>query len=165
MQFADFVLALHILGAVVGFGVVFAYPVLFAAAARMDPTVMPWLLRTRQRVGRVLVNPGLTLLVAAGVYLAADEHQWSSFYVQWGIAAALVIGAVEGALVIPRAGRLAELAERDLAATEVPTGGRRVSAQWSPEYASGYRLLAGAGALLGLIVAVTVFVMATHAGS
>lgn len=163
-SFSDFVLAVHILAAVIAFGVVFAYPLLFAAAGRLDPNVTPWLLRARQRVGRFLVNPALLVLVVAGIYLAADLHQWKYFYVQWGIAAALVIGGVEGALIIPRAGRLAAVAERDLAATGVPAGGRRVSAQWSPEYLSGQRLLRIGGVLIELIVVITVFLMATHAG-
>src|ERR1700684_2325173 len=63
VAFSDFVLAIHILAAVVGFGIVFAFPVLLAAAARMDPSVMPWLLRARQQVGRYLVNPGLLVLL------------------------------------------------------------------------------------------------------
>ncbi len=162
--FSDFILAIHILAVVIGFGVVFAYPLLLAAAARTDPDVTPWLLRTRRRIGRLLVNPGLTVVLLAGIYLATDLHQWSHFYVQWGVAAVVMIGGVEGSFIIPRAGRLAELAERDLAATAVAAGGRRASATWSDEYASGARQLVRASALLQLIVLVTVFLMATHAG-
>ena len=40
-----------------------------------------------------------------------------------------------------RAGRLATLAERDLAATAVPAGGRRTSATWSAEYTAGVAAL------------------------
>ena len=74
---SDLVLAVHILAVVIGFGVLFAYPMLLTAAARMDPSVTPWLLRARQRLGRVLVNPGLLVILLAGIYLASDEHQWS----------------------------------------------------------------------------------------
>jgi uncharacterized membrane protein len=162
--FSDFVLALHILAVVIGFGVVFAFPIMFAAVARRDPTATPGLLRARQQVGRYLVNPGLLVVLLAGIYLASDEHQWKYFYVQWGIAAVVVIGAVEGALITRRSGRLAELAERDLAATAVPAGGQRVSARWSPEYARGQRMLSIGATVIQLIVVITVFVMATHAG-
>src|ERR1700761_2277751 len=159
VAFPDFILAVHILGAVIGFGVVFAFPVLFGAATRTDPGVIPWLLRARCSIGRYLVNPGLTVVVLAGIYLASDEHQWSKFYVGWGVVAALVIGAIEGSYVIRRAGSLAELAERDLAATAVPGGGRRTSATWSPEYATVVRRFSAAGNVTGLIVIVTVFLM------
>jgi hypothetical protein len=165
VTFANFILAVHILGAIIGFGVVFAFPVLFAVAGRTDPGVIPWLLRARQSVGRYLVNPGLLVVILAGIYLASDEHQWSDFYVGWGIIAAIVIGAIEGAVVIRRAGGLATLAERDLAATAVPAGGRRTSATWSPEYAAGLRRFSAAWNVMALIVVVTVFLMATHAGA
>jgi hypothetical protein len=165
VAFPDLILAVHILGAVVGFGVVFAYPVLFAVAARTDPGVIPWLWRARRQVGRYVVNPGLLVVVLAGLYLAGDEHVWSSFFVGWGIAAAIVIGGVEGVIIIPRSGKLATLAERDLATTSVPAGGQRMSATWSPEYAAGARTLSRAGWLMQLIVVVTVFIMAAHAGA
>ena len=164
VAFADFILAIHILAVVVGFGVLFAFPVLFASASRLDPTVLPWLLRARQRVGRFLVNPGLLVLLLAGIYLASDLHQWSYFYVQWGVAAVIVLGAIEGALIIRRAGTLAATAERDLAASGVAAGGQRLSAQWSPEYARDQRVLQIGTTLFQLIVVITVFLMATHAG-
>ena len=164
VAFSDFVLAVHILAAVIGFGVVFAFPVLLASAAHLDPGVLPWLLRARQRIGRYIVNPGLLVLLLAGIFLASDEHQWKFFYVQWGIAAVIVIGGLEGSLITRRSGRLADLAERDLAATGVPSGGQRVSAQWSEDYLRGQRLLTIGGTLIQVIVVITVFLMATHAG-
>jgi hypothetical protein len=164
VAFSDLVLGLHIAAALVGFGAVFVYPLLFSFAGRRDPHVMPFLLRSRQQVGRYLVNPGLLLVVLGGIYLATDEHQWSHFYVGWGIIAALVIGAIEGAVVIPRSNRLAAVAERDLSSTAVAAGGQRVSAQWSVEYTRGWRVLWLSGVLVELIVVITVFLMATHAG-
>jgi len=163
--FPDVILAVHILGAVIGFGTAFAFPVLFTAASRSDPEVIPWLLRARQRVGRLLVNPGLLVVVLAGVYLASDEHQWGNFYVDWGIAAAVALGALERSLIIRPAIRLASLAERDLAATAVPAAGQRTSAKWGSEYnAELPRFLLAANAMAG-IVALTVFFMATHLGA
>ncbi len=161
----DFILAVHILGVIVGFGSVFAFPVLFAGAARTDPAMIPWLLRARQRVGRYLVNPGLLVVLLAGIYLASDEHQWSNFYVGWGIIAAIVLGALEGSFIIRPAAHLAELAERDLAATAMPAGGQRTSATWSSEYTAALRRFSLAGNAMALIVVVTVFLMATHAGA
>jgi hypothetical protein len=121
VAFANFVLAIHILGVVIGFGATFAYPLIFAAARRADPSVMPWLWSLLQRIDRYLINPGLGVVVLAGIYLASSEHHWGSFFVSWGIGGAIVIGAAVGSFTIPRYGRLAELAERDLAA--VPAGG------------------------------------------
>jgi hypothetical protein len=164
VAFSDFVLAVHILAAVIGFGVVFAFPLMVSTAARHEPAMLPGLLRARQRVGRFLINPGLLVLLLAGIYLASDLHQWSYFYVQWGVAAVIALGAIEGALVIRRAGTLAATADRDLAASGVAAGGQRLSAQWSPEYARDQRVLQIGTTLFQLIVVITVFLMATHAG-
>ena len=165
ITFTDFVLAIHILAVVIGFGGVFAFPLLFGAAARAEPSAIPVLLRARQNLGRYLINPGLLVVVLAGIYLASKEHQWSSFYVGLGIIAALVLGAIEGSVVIRAAGRLAAIAERDLAATAVPAGGQRISATWSGEYAALFTRFTLAGNAMAAIVVLTVFFMATHLGA
>lgn len=161
--FSDYIVGVHVIAVIVAFGSVFAFPLMFAAAGRGEPSVIPWLLETRRRVGRYLVNPGLLVVVLAGVYLASDDHYWKSFFVAWGIAASLAIGAIEGALIIPRAGRLAAIARRDIESATVPAGGTRASATWSPEYLQGYRTLAVAGLAIQAIVVVTVVLMAVDA--
>ena len=158
--FTDFVLAFHILGVVVAFGATFAYPLIFAAARRADPRVMPWLFSVMQRIDRLIVNPGLALVLVAGIVLASKEHLWSEFFVQWGIAAVVVIGAGVGAFMIPREGKLARVAQRDLEAAPAAGGG---GSPWSADYDKLFRQVAIGGAVLDLIVVVTIFLMATHA--
>jgi uncharacterized membrane protein len=165
ITFTQVVLAVHILAVVIAFGGVFAFPLMFGVAVRSNPEVIPWLLRTRQQVGRFLINPGLLFVVLAGIYLASKEHQWSNFYVGWGVIAALVLGALEGSFVIRPAGRLAAIAERDLAATAVAGGGQRTSAEWSPDYTATLRRFTFAGNAMVAIVVLTVFFMATHLGA
>ena len=143
----------------------FAFPLLFGAAARTDPQVIPWLLRARQQVGRYLINPGLLFVVLAGIYLASKEHQWSSFYVGWGIIAAIVLGALEGSFDHParraarRPGRARPRRHRG--------PGRRAAhqRQWSPEYTATLRRFTLAGNAMAAIVVLTVFFMATHLGA
>ena len=116
VAFSDFILAIHILAVVIGFGATFAYPVIFAAARRADPRVMPYLWGTLRRIDRYVVNPGLLVVLLAGIYLAAHEHRFGAFFVQWGFAAVIVIGGVVGSYMIPREGKLAALAESEVAA-------------------------------------------------
>jgi uncharacterized membrane protein len=158
--FTDYVLAVHILGVVIAFGATFAYPVIFASARRADPSVMPWLFSVMQRIDRFIVNPGLTLVLIAGIVLASKFHVWSEFYVQWGLASVVVIGAGVGAFMIPREGKLAKVAQRDLEAAPVGGGG---GSPWSPEYDKLLRQVSVGGLVLDLIVIVTIFLMATHA--
>ncbi len=135
---------MHILAVVVAFGATFAYPLIFATARRADPSVMPWLFSLMQRIDRFIVNPGLGVVLVAGIVLASEEHRWGDFFVQWGVGAVVVIGALVGAFMIPREGRLAEAAARDLAASPGGPGGRAAGGggaggaggapAWSPEY-------------------------------
>jgi hypothetical protein len=61
------------------------------------------------------------LVLAAGIFLASDGHHWSELFVQWGIAAVIVIGALVGSAAgVPL--------EPSLPATELSAaspGGRR----------------------------------------
>ncbi len=156
-SFTDFVLGVHILAVVVAFGATFAYPLIFAAARRSEPSVMPWLFSVMKRIDRYIVNPGLTLVLIAGAVLASEEHLWGHFFVQWGIGAVIVIGAGVGSFMIPREGKLAEIAQRDLQAASVGVGKERV---WSEEYQKLLRQVSIGGAVLDGIVVVTIFLMA-----
>jgi uncharacterized membrane protein len=156
-QFWQFVLAIHILAVVAGFGVVFAYPLFLLVGARRDPRAMPWFHRMQQVVGRRLINPALAVVLIAGIYLASDLHQWKSFYVGWGLAATVVVGALEGAVMIPGEGKLAELAARDVAAA----GDGAVT--WSAEYEAQVKRVGAFGTLLSLLIVVTVFLMTVQA--
>ena len=114
--FYEVVLAIHIMAVVVAFGVTFAYPVMFAVAARREPRGLPLLHRIEYTIERMLINPGLLLVIVAGIYLASKGHFWSEFFVQWGLAAAIVIGALIGAVMIPTAKKAETVAARDIAA-------------------------------------------------
>jgi hypothetical protein len=159
--FSDYVLGLHILGVIAGFGVIFAYPVFLLTGARLDPGAMPWFFRVMSIVSRRLINPGLAVVLVAGIYLAADEHQFSRFYVGWGIVAVVVLGAIEGAVMAPRLRRLAELSARDVAAVEA--GGATREVRFGADFRKTFGQLKLAGSIQSLIVVVTVFVMTTRA--
>jgi hypothetical protein len=159
-SFSDAILAIHILAVVVGFGVIFSYPIFTAVGARMDRRAMPWFHRMQEVLSRRVITPGLVVVLLAGIYLASDQHQWSKFYVQWGLAAVVVIGGLGGGFLGPREGRLAELAARDVAAT---ASGAEV--KWSAEYEALNKQVMTVGSILLLIIVVTVFFMALHIGA
>jgi Predicted integral membrane protein (DUF2269) len=154
VAFSNLVLAVHITAVVVAFGVTFAYPLIALGGERLDRRMLPWFHRLQVDISRKLINPGLLVVLIAGIYLASDLHQWKHFYVQWGVAVAVILGGLEGAFMVPRQGKLADLAERDVA-----TG----AAQWSPEYLGLRKRVAGVGTVQSLLVVVTIFLMATGA--
>jgi uncharacterized membrane protein len=155
----EFILAVHVMAVVLAFGVTFAFPIVFAVAARHDPRSLPVLHRIEYTVERMLINPGLVLVVAAGIYLASKGHYWSDFFVQWGLGVAIVIGASIGAVMIPTAKRAEELAKRDVAAC----GAGEV--ELSDEYAAQTRRLSRVGGSLSALVLLTIFFMVAHIGA
>jgi hypothetical protein len=153
VAFWQVALAIHIMAVVVAFGVTFAYPLIGAVAARMDRRAMPWYHRTQELVGKRLITPGLAVVLVAGIYLASKLHQWSFFYVQWGLAVAIILGALAGVFFAPSERKLAELAERDVTAA----GDGEV--QWSAEYEALDGRVALVGAAANVLILVTIYVM------
>jgi hypothetical protein len=156
--FWQVVLAIHIAAVMIAFGVTFAYPLFVVAGARIDPRAMPWFHRVQVVIGRRLISPGLAIVLLAGIYLASKLHQWHAFYVQWGLAVVIVLGAIEGAIIIPREGKLAALAQRDIAAS----GAGEVS--WSSDYDALMKWVRVAGTVMSVLVLITVYLMTVQAG-
>jgi hypothetical protein len=150
----DVILAIHIMAVVVAFGVAFAYPIMFVVAARHDARGIPLLHRIEYTTGRWLTNPGLLVVLLAGIYLASKGHHWSEFFVQWGLGAVVVIGGAVGAVMIPGAKRAEVLAARDLLAAGEGT------VEPSEEYRAVVQRLTAVGSLLSLLVLVTILFMA-----
>lgn len=157
--FSSVVLAFHIAGVVFGFGIVLATPVIGRVVERLDPAATVWWYRVRKALGRRIVNPGLTLVVIAGVVLATDEHKWGSFFVAWGIGAAIVLGALEGSFVIPQSGKLADEAE---SAVGVGVSAAGASAGRSAEYLQRSRRLMLVQVVMAALVLVTIYLMSVQ---
>src|SRR5258708_10858660 len=123
VTFYTFALAVHIAAIVIAFGVTFAYPVMYAVGSRRESRSMPGFHRIQASVGKFVISPFLGLALLAGIYLASKLHVWSDFYVQWGLAVIIVLGALGGAFFAPRERKLAELADRDIAAADETSPG------------------------------------------
>jgi uncharacterized membrane protein len=149
----DIVLAVHIIAVVVAFGVTFAYPIMFAVGARADPRSMPVLHRVEYTIERWLINPGLLAVLGAGVFLASDRHQWSEFFVQWGLGATIVIGALVGSVMIPTAKRAEQLARQGVGAAGTD------AVDFGADYRRAVRRLSLVGSLLSALVLVTIAFM------
>ena len=150
------ILAVHVMAVVIAFGVTFAYPIMFAVGARNDPRSLPTLHRVEYTIERWLINPGLLLVLLAGAYLASDGHRWSEFFVQWGLGATIVIGALVGAVMTPTAKR-AELLARDAVEAALPGDAATVSC--GEDYQRLVRRLSVVGSLLSGLVLVTILFM------
>jgi len=149
----EIVLAVHVMAVVIAFGWTFTLPVVFAVASRRDPRSLPVLHRIEYTVSRVILNPTLLVVLGAGIYMASDGHHWSEFFVQWGIGAVVVIGALVGSVLIPAAKRAEEAARADLQGF---SGG---DFQPGEAYRAATRRLNVAGSAASLLVLVTILFM------
>jgi hypothetical protein len=159
VAFSQIILAVHITAVVAGFGVIFAYPLLGVAGERLDPRAMPWFHRMQSMITQRMINPALLVVVLAGIYLTSKLHQWSAFYVQWGLAIAIVLGGLFGAYFVPNERKLGEIATRDVAAA----GDGEV--QWSVEYQALRSRVGIVGVVASLLVLITIYLMTVRAGA
>ncbi len=143
-------LFLHILAVVLAFGPTFGYGFFFSVTPQF-PRATPAILAGVQKVDRYLVNPGMIVLLLAGIYLLADGP-WdaSDAFIGVGFLAIIALFGLQHAFFQPQVRRARELAERDLEAGD----------ELSPEFMAISQQLGKVGSLAGLIVVVTVFFMA-----
>src|SRR5438270_13934866 len=106
-MFWQYVLALHIFAVVIAFGVIFLYPLFSVIGLKLEARAMPSFHRFQHAVHMKVSAPGLVVIMAAGIYLASHLHVWSHFFVQWGLAASIVIGGIGGGYLSPREQQLA----------------------------------------------------------
>jgi uncharacterized membrane protein len=141
---------IHILAVVVGFGPTFAYGFFIAFAETRAPASTPAVLQAVNMTNRFLVTPAMIVLLAAGIYLMADNDiDASESWITVGfVAIILMFGLVHG-FFLPQGRKAVALAERDLAA-----GG-----ELSAEYRALSARIARVGQLAGLIVVVAIFFM------
>jgi len=162
--FYTFVLAVHIAAIVIAFGVTFAYPVMYAVGIRSESRSMPGFHRIQDGVGKFVISPFIGLALLAGIYLASKLHVWSDFYVQWGLVVIVVLGALGGVFFAPRERRLAELAERDIAAADQTAPGEP-HIVFSAEYKALRRQVLSVGLLANVLILLTIYFMTAQTGA
>jgi predicted integral membrane protein DUF2269 len=146
-----FALFFHIIAVVVALGPTFGYGVFFSVLPN-HPRSAPALIEGMRRVDRYLVNPGMILLLIAGIVLLADSSSvWdgSNFFIVWGFIAIIALFGVQHGFFGPRMAKLQELADRDLQSGD----------SFSPEFEAESKLIAQVGAATGLLIVLTVFFM------
>jgi hypothetical protein len=159
IEFYDVVVWLHVSSVVIGLGVLFAYPVIFGVATKLDPRSMPTVLRISETLGKV-TGPFLVVIIATGIYLVADGDWGAGDFWLVGVYVIVVaIGAMGGMFFAPQGRRLIEIADRDIAAA----GDGEVV--WSPEYHGVQKGLGRGGMVANVLVLVAIFLMTTKPGA
>jgi uncharacterized membrane protein len=142
-------LFLHILAVVLAFGPTFGYAFFFSVLPQY-PRAAPAILTGVQKCNNYLVNTGMIILLAAGVYLLIDgPWETSDTFIAVGFVAILVLFGLQHGFFRPQTRRAKELAVRDLKSGD----------ELSDEFRAVGERIGRVGTLSGLIVAVTVFFM------
>ena len=150
-------LAIHILAVLLAYGLPLGYPLMLPWLRRNHPRSMPGVHAIQHRLNKLLTGPGTLLVLGAGIYLTEKADAWKEPFVGVGFVAILIIGGV-GGWVVGASDRMATLAQADVARA----GAGDVA--WSDEYEATWKRYEQVERLLGLVVLVTVFVMATKPG-
>ena len=148
-------LFLHVIAVVVALGPTFGYGVFFSVLPKY-PRAAPALIEGMRRVDRYLVNPGMIILLIAGIVLLADSsiggsNLWdgSDFFIVWGFIAIIALFGVQHGFFGPRMAQLQEFADRDLKSGD----------SFSDEFEASSKLIAQVGAATGILIVLTVFFM------
>ena len=142
-------LFIHIAAVVLAFGPTFAYGIIFSVMPS-HPRSAPALFDAIRKVDNYLVNPGMLVVLIAGIYLMSDGN-WdgSEAFIAVGFFAIIALFGLEHAFFRPQGRKAQELAERDLKAGD----------SFSAEFEAVSRRLGTVGPIAGLIVLVTTFFM------
>jgi hypothetical protein len=160
VTFYNFVLFVHVAAAIVGFSAAFVYPAFFAFARRANQSHLPYFHRVQLWFGPRIITGGATLVLLAGIYLAAEgPYGFGDFFISAGMLIVIALLGLGGAYFAPRERRLLALAERDIEAA----GGAEpaLSAEYQGLSAQVERMTWVAAGL----VLIAVFLMVTKLGA
>lgn len=142
-------LFIHILAVVLAFGPTFAYGLIFSVMPKY-PRSAPAFFEAIRKVDTYLVNPGMIVVLIAGIYLMSDGN-WdgSEAFIAVGFVAIIALFGLQHAFFRPQGRKARELAERDL----------KNGDSFSEEFEEISHRLSTVGPIAGLIVIVTIFFM------
>lgn len=142
-------LFIHILAVVLAFGPTFAYGIIFSVLPKY-PQSAPAIFEAIRKVNRYIVDPGMIVVLLAGIYLLA-EGPWdaSEGFITVGFIAIIALFGLQHAFFRPQGQKAQALAERDLKAGDA----------LSAEFQEISRRLGMVGPIAGLIVVITIFFM------
>ncbi len=141
----------HVVAVVVAFGPTFGYALFFSVMPQF-PKATPAIISGIQRVDRYMVNPGMVVLLIAGiVLLATSDSVWngSNFFVVWGFLAIIALFGLQHGFFSPQVRKAKELAERDL----------KLGDTLSDEFDALSQRIGQVGSLTGVLIVLTIFFM------
>jgi len=142
-------LFLHTLAVVLAFGPTFGYALFFSVAPQF-PRATPALLAGVQKTDRYLVNPGMIVLLLAGLYLLSDgPWEMSDTFISVGFLTILALFGLQHGFFGPKVREAKAIAERDFESGD----------SLSDEFMALSQRIGQVGTLAGVIVVIAIFFM------
>ena len=158
----DFSVFLHVTAVVLGFGATFSESVMFPVAMKMSARNLPYLHRLQLVLNQFFAIPAALVVAATGIY-QVDKGNWDygDFWLSGTITILVVVFLVNILFFIPADRKLlpiiqqaiADAGDRELTLRELP-----------PEYQRWGRAEGIAGAIVGVLLVVAIFLMTTKPG-
>jgi hypothetical protein len=161
ITFYSFVLFVHIAAVVLAFGVTFSFPIVMSVARKGYERHMGFFHRMQAVIGNRLIGPLGGLVFLAGLYLAIKgPYDFSDPWIGTSLLFLIIILGVGGGYIGPREERLADMAERDIAAS--PSEGR---VRFGRDYERLFAQVRGATLALNVLILIAIFLMVTKPGA
>lgn len=155
VTFYDVVVWLHVSSVVLAFGPTFAFGIYIAVAQRKYPRAIPAVLEAQIMISRSMITLGGVIILLTGLYLTGDRWEFSDFFAAWGLIAIIVLLGLVHGFFIPNDTRALRAAKRDIEAAG-PSGEVELGAEFNQSSGRSARM----GPVAGLIVILTIYVMA-----
>jgi hypothetical protein len=161
ISFYSVVLFIHIAAVVLAFGVTFAYPLVFAVARQQYPRHMAFFHHIQSVIGQRMIAPIGGVILLAGIYLAIKgPYDFGDPWIGVTLLFLIIILGVGGGYIGPREERLADMAERDIAAS--PVDG---SIRFGRDYERLFAQVRGATLAMNALILIAIFLMVTKPGA
>lgn len=161
ISFYNVVLFIHIAAVVLAFGVTFSFPIVLGVARQRYERHMGFYHRVQALIGSRLIGPLGGVVLLAGLYLAIKgPYEFGDPWIGVTLLLLIVILGVGGGYMDPREKRLAELAERDVAAS--PGEG---AVSFGEDYERLFTQVRNVNLALNALILIAIFLMVTKPGA
>jgi uncharacterized membrane protein len=161
ISFYNVVLFVHIAAVVLAFGVTFSFPIVLGVARQRYERHMGFYHRVQALIGSRLIGPLGGLVLLAGLYLAIKgPYEFGDPWIGITLLLLIIILGVGGGYVGPREERLAEMAERDVAAS--PGEG---AVSFGQDYEHLFTQVRNVTLALNALILIAIFLMVTKPGA
>jgi uncharacterized membrane protein len=160
ISFYNVVLFIHIAAVVLAFGVTFSLPIVLGLARQRYERHMGFYHRVQALIGSRLIGPLGGVVLLAGLYLAIKgPYEFGDPWIGISLLLLIVILGVGGGYMGPREERLAEMAERDVAA-----GPAEGAVRFGEDYERLFTQVRNVNLVLNALILIAIFLMVTKPG-